>query len=196
MEKRKINRIQRIFCEQVLQLLDDNSFLLNRKDWGIYNQEVVLPFFAGTTRGPFFTITPSFTVHINSLKAGIENITNQKILTNGIFVTGIWLDKKLGIEDVNSKVDGHNCSKINGAYYWKISEETDVKWMINWFMKYLELGGRDFIEKFKDHEWIYDFYKNIFLTYLAEDSNLHFLERSISLHPDAHTTMLLSLIHI
>jgi len=190
MKKTKIVKIQKKFCLGLLSKMEDKSFMLDRVEWRLYNKEVVLPFYASTTRGPFFTMKPSFIVQIESLKSEINNIIRREILSCGIFTLGYRFDKVLGVNGINDSIPGHNCKEIIGNYYWQIFDENDLTWMIDWYVKYLELGGWEFINKLKSHEKIYDFYKNIYMNYLNDSPDLDLFQRSFSLNSDAHTTML------
>lgn len=189
MDKRTVNDIQKEFCQRLLSRMDNTSFKLDKKEWNIYNDEVVLPFYASTTRGPFFTIRPSFIVQIDALKTEISRIIGRKILSCGMFFLGPKLDKSLGVMNINEHVLNNRCKESLG-YYWQIYDKSDVDWMVNWFVMYLDLGGWKFINIFKSHEAIYDLYKDIFINNLQDAPGLNILERSLGLGHEAHITML------
>jgi len=190
MDKKEVISLQKKLCENLMnEYYHQKGFSLDRKEWGFSRNNIQIPFFAMTTRGPFFTISPSIVFRNQMLLDSINSIVENPILTNGIFILGRELDDFFEISNFHIETD-HKVIEVANQYRWQIFAEEDLGWVKEWHMSYMDAVGWKLIQNLETDESIYNFYKKIFVNWTNDDAQLNIFERSYALDMGAHTTLI------
>lgn len=189
MDYKEATEIQMALCRQLLDYYQSKGYNLYKKEWDFVHENIVIPFFLMSTRGPYVTIRPSIINKKASLLNQINKIVNTPILNNGVFIAGSLLNSSLLVEDLNLP-DQDKVVEIAQMYYCRIFDLRDLDWVVRWHIAYMEEVGWKLIELLKDDETTYSFYKKVFTTWTKDDCDLDIFERSYELDMGAHATMI------
>lgn len=189
MDKKTINKIQLKLCNELMLYYSGKGFKLNKKNWNIFKEPIYIPFYPATTRGPYFTIEPCFVLRNKDTINHINSIIKNPILTNGIFKANHKLANMFGESDFDNVIE-NNFKFDSCTFEWQIYSESDLLWVRNMHIHYMEKVGWQFIDNLKNEESIYKFYNRILREYLADDTERSVLEKPWLIDSGAHTTLI------
>ena len=165
MDKIKAKELQKTLCLELNDYYQSHGFGLNRKEWDFVRKNIVVPYFLMTTKGNYISIRPCIINKSNLLLEAINSIVGTPILNNGIFVAGNKLNYSLNITNLDLP-HGKKVHVIADMYYLRFSEISDISWMVQWIIAFMEEVGWNLVNQLSGESDTYSLYKNLFEKYL------------------------------
>ena len=133
------------------------------KEMDIYNHTFLYPFYAASSRGPFFTFAPSLRIKSKELMNEINLITSYQILMNCTFAFGERLNRHLGESNIRGyKQEENIINLLAHQYSVRINTVDDYEWTLAWFKHYIENVCFPLVNQVTEQIDLFNFLKNIF----------------------------------
>lgn len=141
----------------------EQGYKMDLKELRIYNHQFTYPFYAATSRGPFFTFRPSFMVESQDLIKEVNSITRYQILFNCKFSFGERLNRYLSVENIRGYIEEENIyNLIAHNYSVRIYQLEQYDWALEWFKHYIEEVCFLLAKQIESEQLLYQFLRKVF----------------------------------